>query len=152
MIIDRYIAYIRDVRRYSPRTVQIYNDVVRRYATMTFGTDDVSDDQLLEALNSSEIRSYEVRLLDQDGMVPKTVRLHMSALSGFCRFLMKEGLLKKNTPVDTLVHLFMSELYGMMTCWCMSDAKFDPGKWVVRFAKLQLPHLLAPYIKTHASA
>ena len=96
MIIDRYIAYIRNVRRYSPRTVQIYNDVVRRYAIMTFGTDDVSDDQLLEALNPSEIRSYEVRLLDQEGMVPKTVRLHMSALSGFCRFLVKEGLLKTN--------------------------------------------------------
>ena len=96
MIIDRYIAYIRDVRRYSARTVQIYNDVVRRYATMTFGTDDVSDEQLMEALNPSEIRSYEVRLLDQENMVPKTVRLHMSALSGFCRFLVKEGLLKTN--------------------------------------------------------
>ena len=34
----------------------------------------------------------------------------------------------------------------------MSDTKFDPGKWVGRFAKLQLPGLLAPYIKTHAEA
>lgn len=71
-------------------------------------------------------------------------------LTDFLNDAVKEGLLKKSTPVDTLVHLFMSELYGMMTCWCMSDAKFDPGKWVGRFAKLQLPNLLAPYVKTHA--
>jgi len=51
---------------------------------------------LLESLNPSEIRSYEVRLLDEEGMVPKTVRLHLSALSGFCRFLVKEGLLESN--------------------------------------------------------
>ena len=96
MIIDRYISYIRDIRRYSPRTVQLYGEVVRRYATVAFGTDDVSDSQLLESLNPSEIRSYEVRLLDEEGMVPKTVRLHLSALSGFCRFLVKEGLLESN--------------------------------------------------------
>ena len=37
-----------------------------------------------------------MRLLDEEGMVPKTVRLHLSALSGFCRFLVKEGLLESN--------------------------------------------------------
>ena len=96
MIIDRYISYVRDIRRYSPRTVQIYEDVVRRYAKVVFGTDDVSDSQLIESLNVSELRSYEVTLMDVDEMAPKTVRLHMSALSGFCRFLVKEGCLKSN--------------------------------------------------------
>ena len=96
MIIDRYIVYVRDIRRYSSRTVQIYDDVVRRYVKTVFGTDDVTDEQLCEAMNVSEIRSYEVRLLDQEGMVPKTVRLHLSALSSFCRFLVKEGLLNSN--------------------------------------------------------
>ncbi len=67
-------------------------------------------------------------------------------LTDFLNDAVKEGLLKKNTPVDTLVHLFMSELYGMMTCWCMSDTKFDPEEWVGRFAKLQLPATLAPYL------
>ena len=73
-------------------------------------------------------------------------------LTDFLNDAVKDGALKRNTPVETLVHLFMSELYGMMTCWCMSDTKFDPGKWVGRFAKLQLPSLLAPYVKTHAEA
>ena len=35
-------------------------------------------------------------LLDEKGESPKTVNLHLSVLSGFCRFLMKEGVLKSN--------------------------------------------------------
>ena len=96
MIIDQYISYVRDIRRYSPRTVQIYEDVIRKYAKVIFGTDDVSDDQLFESLNHAEIRSYEVILMDNEKMAPKSVRLHLSALSSFCRFLVKEGHLKSN--------------------------------------------------------
>ena len=96
MIIDRYISYVRDIRRYSPRTVRIYEDVVRNYAKVVFGTDDVSDDQLIESLNASEIRSYEVTLMDKEKLTPKTVRLHLSALSGFCRYLVKENILQSN--------------------------------------------------------
>ena len=96
MIIDSYISYVKHVKRYSSRTVQIYQDVIRKYKTMVFGIDDVSDNQLLESLNVSEIRSYEVRLMDEEKMSPKTIRLHLSALSGFCRYLVKEGYLQSN--------------------------------------------------------
>ena len=96
MIIDQYISYVRNIKRYSPRTVQIYEEVIRKYATVVFGTDDVSDSQLIESLNPSELRSYEVTLMDAEKLTPKTVRLHMSALSGFCRFLVKEGHMNSN--------------------------------------------------------
>ena len=96
MIIEDYITYVRNIRRYSPRTVLIYEEVIRKYATVVFGTDDVPDDQLIEALNPSEIRSYEITLMDKENMTPKTVCLHLSALSGFCRFLVKENLIKSN--------------------------------------------------------
>ena len=96
MIIDSYISYVKNIKRYSSRTVQIYKEVIMKYATLVFGTDDVSDSLLLESLNPSEIRSYEVRLMDEEKMVPKTVRLHLSALSGFCRYLVKEGHLQSN--------------------------------------------------------
>ena len=66
-------------------------------------------------------------------------------LTAFLDDAVKGGLLKKSTPVKTLAHIFMCELYGMMTCWCMSDEKFIPGDWVDRFAKVQLPSLLAPF-------
>ena len=96
MITDRYISYLRDVRRYSARTVRIYGDVVRKYAKVAYGTDYISDNQMIECLNLSEIRSYEIYLLDQEKVTAKTVRLHLSAISGLCRFLVKEGLLESN--------------------------------------------------------
>ena len=96
MIIDLYISYVRDIRRYSPRTVHLYEEIIRKYALVVFGTNDVSDSQLIESLNTSELRSYEVTLMDVEKLTPKTVRLHMSALSGFCRFLVKEGHLNSN--------------------------------------------------------
>ena len=95
-IISRYISYVRDIRRYSPRTVQTYGDILTKFLFVTFATEDVLDDQIVEAMNLSEIRSYEVHLMDKEKMAPKSVRLHMSALSGFCRYLVKEGLLTSN--------------------------------------------------------
>ena len=96
-IIDSYITYIRDVRRYSERTVCIYSDVLKKYVEhVSDGASDFSDDKLLESLNISEIRSYEVYLMEECKMIPRTVCLHLSALSGFCRFLVKEGRIKSN--------------------------------------------------------
>ncbi|MBQ8420973.1 MAG: tyrosine-type recombinase/integrase [Bacteroidales bacterium] len=99
-IIDKYIRYIRDVRRYSPRTVSIYEDALRGFVAERFdGRQDVSDAEMVEALNKSEIRSHEVALLDRRALQPKTVNLHLSALSSFCRYLVKEGLINAN-PVS----------------------------------------------------
>ena len=94
-IFNKYISYVRDVRRYSERTVSIYTDVLNSFVRVTHGCADVTDDELLESLNPSEIRSYEVNMLDA-GMSPRTVGLHLSALSGFCRFLVSKELLKSN--------------------------------------------------------
>lgn len=58
----------------------------------------------------------------------------------------KKGELKKDTPVDLLTHILISELYGMMTCWCMSDGKFEPLDWTEKFCSLQLKAMLLHYI------
>ena len=55
--------------------------------------------------------------------------------------------LKENTPVQTLTHLVISQLYGMMTCWCMSDGKFEPKEWTKKFFEIQLKVVLEKYIK-----
>ena len=96
MIIDRYISYVRNIKRYSSRTVHIYSEVISKYARVIASDRDLSDEQLVKSLNPTQIRNYEVYLMDEEKMVPKTVRLHLSALSGFCRFLVKEGLLQSN--------------------------------------------------------
>lgn len=54
--------------------------------------------------------------------------------------------LKKETPIELLVHIIISQLYGMMTCWCMSDGKFEPLNWCDKFSSFQLKTILEEYI------
>ena len=58
----------------------------------------------------------------------------------------KNNELKENTPVQTLTHLVISQLYGMMTCWCMSDGIFEPRDWTKKFADFQLKTILKDYL------
>ena len=81
---DRYIQYLRTIRRYSPRTCEIYRGVLDGYFAFA------------DTLDSTQIRNYEVYLMDDRKLDPRTVHLHLSVLSGYCRFLMKEGLLEAN--------------------------------------------------------
>ena len=93
--IAKYIAYIRDIRRYSSRTVNIYTDALKNYLRLIHKSESVDDTVLIASLNRSEIRQYEVALMEE-GLSARTVGLHISALSSFCRYLMKDGVLKSN--------------------------------------------------------
>lgn len=88
-----YLEYLRRVRRYSERTCEIYSGVLDEYlafASCPEGADPVP------YLDFQIMRSYEVYLLDERKDSPRTVSLHLSVLSGFCRFLMKKGLMTSN--------------------------------------------------------
>jgi len=87
---------VSGIRRYSPRTADIYEAVMQDFVSVVLAGEERTDDGLVAALNISELRSYQMRLLDDEKKSPKTVSQHMSVLSGFCRFLMKEGLLESN--------------------------------------------------------
>lgn len=97
-LVQDYISYITNVRRYSARTQAIYSEVLEEFA----GFCEVhSDEALLESLNHQTVRSYEVHLMESRKDCPRTVRLHLSVLSGFCRYLMKEKIITSN-PVRTV--------------------------------------------------
>ena len=87
-MIDAYLNYIRDIRRYSPRTQAIYRDVLADFAQFCEG-------KVVESLVPTMLRRYEADLMGR-GMKPRTVHQHMSVLSGFCRFLMGKGILQAN--------------------------------------------------------
>jgi len=87
-MIDAYLTYIRDIRRYSPRTQAIYRDVLADFAQFCEG-------KVVESLVPTMLRRYEADLMGR-GMKPRTVHQHMSVLSGFCRFLMGKGVLQSN--------------------------------------------------------
>ncbi|MBR5300049.1 MAG: tyrosine-type recombinase/integrase [Bacteroidales bacterium] len=94
-LIEKYLAYVRDIRRYSEATVRNYKDVLSKFCKVIHGDSEVTDKELVASMNVSELRTYEVRLLES-GLSPKTVNLHLSALSGFCRFLIKEDIIASN--------------------------------------------------------
>ena len=89
MQIEAYLNYLGGVRRYSPRTQAIYKDVLQRFVASG------------EALTPSGIRNYEVFLLDSKGMDARTVDLHLSVLSGYCRWAVRRGELQAN-PVKLI--------------------------------------------------
>ena len=103
--IDRYITYLEEERRYSSRTVAIYSDVLDSFVreVVREGEPDaaVSDKMIIDCLNLNMIRRYEVLLMDDRGLSPSTVRLHLSVLSGFCRYLVMKGYMKSN-PVPSV--------------------------------------------------
>ena len=88
MQIDEYINYIAGVRRYSPRTKELYKDILGEYK------DWFEDEE--PRFTPTDIRNYEVHLLDEKKESARTVGLHLSVLSGYCRFLMKKGELSSN--------------------------------------------------------
>ena len=103
--IDDYITYISAIRRYSGRTCSIYRESLEMFSSFLRGDDTactaasdggISDELIPESLTTSIIRSYEVYLLETRGMHPRTVNLHLSVLSGFCRFLLRNGIIKSN--------------------------------------------------------
>lgn len=92
---QKYLDELFSLRRYSPATVQRYRQVLETFSLYCGEADSTA------CLTPSMLRSYEVYLLDTMGQSARTVNLHLSVLSGYCRFLMKKGVLKTN-PVRTV--------------------------------------------------
>ena len=88
--IKKYLAYVGGVKRYSSRTQAVYKEILEQFAAF------VAPEDAVASLNSSVLRSYEVWLMDEKKVGARTVGLHLSVLSGFCKFLMKQGVLESN--------------------------------------------------------
>ena len=88
---NKYLSYLRDIRRYSQRTCDIYADVLQSFTDFCEGAEDYA-----AVMNVNAVRAYEVYLFDKRKLSPRTVSQHLSVLSGFCRFLMKQGVLESN--------------------------------------------------------
>ena len=95
MLTTDYIDYIRTVRRYSPRTQDIYAAVLDEFCAFAI-EGEATDESLLAALKPLTLRNYEVHLLDERQEDPRTVNLHLSVLSGFSKYLVRKGLLPAN--------------------------------------------------------
>ena len=99
-LIETYIEYIANVRRYSRRTQEIYSDVLSSFlqhlSEHKFRIDWITGENIRDVLNTGTIREYEVYLINDRKLNHRSVCLHISVLSGFCRFLMKKKIITDN--------------------------------------------------------
>ena len=95
-MLNKYIDYLSSVRRYSSRTCEIYRQALQDFFSYT--ADDVEDvdANLSKLLTVQAIRNYEVFMMDERKENPRTVDLHLSVLSGFCKFLINHGVIAFN--------------------------------------------------------
>ena len=162
-IISKYLSYVRNIRRYSQRTVEIYESVLQDFVPYACeGDTDPEDKHIIESLIPSIVRSYEVHLLDADPpKTPRTVNLHLSVISGFCKYLVKEGLLKSNPvklitrpKVEARLPVFYKkegmEAYFEKTDWYASPEELKSFKrdWNTKQGKLSYEKRLARTIIT----
>lgn len=56
-----------------------------------------------------------------------------------------KGELKQDMPVDMTAYLIISQIYGMMVCWCMSDGEFELSKWIDKFFNLNILSIINQY-------
>ncbi len=91
-LISEYLDYVSFVKRYSPRTRDIYAASLEGFLDFAQAC---NDRELVASLVPGIIRGYEVALLERK-LKARTVNLHISILSGFCRFLVNSGMLESN--------------------------------------------------------
>lgn len=98
LLVDSYIDYIRVQKRYSPRTLQLYKDALERFYTYIYNGEDIekiTHQEALSILKSLHIRNYIAECV-KGGLSGRSANLHLSAISGYCKFLFGKGLLNEN--------------------------------------------------------
>lgn len=89
---EEYISYISALKRYSPRTCEIYSLALSEFE----GYCGIDEGDLVGTFTPDAVRNFEVHLMDERRLNPRTVNLYLSVLSGFASFLMRKSVLKSN--------------------------------------------------------
>lgn len=163
---SEYIEYLRTQKRYSPRTCEIYSAVLDEYMKFSGcpSEEQLPDYMSFQLVRSYEVylmdeekkaEKEEEKEEEKEGkekggregekprkkknkmrLGPRTVSLHLSVLSGYCRFLMKQGVLASN-PVRLVrrprqqkrLPSFLKEAdlqgYFAATLWRVEDGRYE---------------------------
>lgn len=106
MFIEAYIEYLGVQKRYSSRTLILYRDALERFYKYVYeGEDkevpDLQENELLEPLTTQQIRNYVAHCLG-NGLGARSANLHLSAMRGYCRWLLLKGKIEGNPAVLVL--------------------------------------------------
>ena len=89
MLKENFIRYLEVERRYSPRTVALYDEAVSDFYAF------VEEEPAPEPLTTQSVRSFIAHGLDT-GLGARTMNLKLSALSTWAQWLLRQGLLDAN--------------------------------------------------------
>lgn len=89
MLKENFIRYLQVERRYSPRTVRLYEEAVTEFYAF------LEEPLAPEAMDTRNIRSYIAWGLDA-GLSARTLNLRLSALSTWANWLLRQDLLESN--------------------------------------------------------
>lgn len=107
-VIKDFMCYLRGERRYSERTCELYHSAITSFLHYAYPEKEgqgvnaalPEDGEILSVLTYNMIRGYTADSVKR-GLNPRTVNLHLSALSAFCSFLTRRGIMADN-PVRLL--------------------------------------------------
>ena len=91
-MIQRFLDYLQYERRYSLRTVSEYGDDLRAFAAFL----GLSEEAFRPSEpDTSDVKQWMVDMLD-NGRSPRTVKRRLSALRSFYKYLLRQGLVKRD--------------------------------------------------------
>ena len=74
------------------------------------------------------------------------LRFDLELLTRVLRQAVQVGELRPDTPIHRIAQLITCQLYGQMTCWCMSMGGISMSDTARTYCQQLLPALLAPYL------
>ena len=89
---EEFISYIGIQKRYSDRTLQLYGEYVRELKEFISPRD---ENEFISELKPQVIRGFIANGLES-GLNPRTINLKLSAISSFCNYLVKRGVVSSN--------------------------------------------------------
>ena len=112
-MIQHFLDYIAIERKYSPRTVEAYRDDLRDFCTF-LGLE--PDEFQTDLAGEDDIKAWMLYLIEEQKQSPRSVKRKLSALHSFYKWLLRQGLVKKDitrriTPpkVDKPLPVFFRE-------------------------------------------
>lgn len=94
-IVGDFIRYLEVEKRYSPRTRTLYREALEGFYGYMFPEGEPSETDALAALTTAGIRGYIAHSLD-GGISARTMDMRLSAMSSFCRWLVRRDLIASN--------------------------------------------------------
>ncbi|HKM13002.1 MAG TPA: tyrosine-type recombinase/integrase [Bacteroidales bacterium] len=94
-IIDSFIDWLGVQKRYSPRTLVLYRSAVDEFYAHIFPEGEIEAGEEISVLTPLNIRGFIAGGLES-GLSARTMNLKLAALSSYCSYLMKQGVIPSN--------------------------------------------------------